>query len=257
MKKLFKVLLVILLALALCACSKSSDPEPEPAPTPIPNNGGGDDSGLYIDTTYTNYAAYTDYLEKVGDDKANLNYTYYLDEETGNYKLWLDNDSEQYYSRAYIAVFEAADSNDALLESQGYYLIRPLDYYKFADQPFDVEPVYYDLYEAETYALNYEKDLDYDFYYGQDATYGYAIAAEYFGELNDDVAMRIAKKEYVIAVLTDLFENSIFVFEGGTLVVQDYNPVFDNAVYRAALDFTAKTVTLYKGNDLIKTENMD
>ena len=254
MKKLFKVLLVILLALALCACSKKSDPEPEPEPTPAPTP---DDSGLYIDTSYGNYAAYTDYLVKVGDDKANLNYTYYLDEETGNYKLWLDNDSEQYFSRAYIAVFEAADSTESLLESSGYYLIRPLDYYKFAEQPFDIEPAYFDLYEAETYELNYEKGLKYDFYYGQDDVYGYAIAVGYDGELNDDVAMRIAKREYVIAVLTDLFENNIFMFNKDNIVVQDYNPVFNGAEYRAALDFTARTVSLYKGDELIKTENMD
>ncbi|MBQ2656508.1 MAG: hypothetical protein IJF95_07700 [Erysipelotrichaceae bacterium] len=258
MKKLFYVLLVILLALALCACAKSGTVEPEPdnEPDPIPDNGNDDDS-LNIYTSYDNIAAYEKYLERVSDDKANLNYSYWYDEENGNYKCWLDNDSEEYFSRAYIAVFDSADSQDALFDSQDYYLIRPLDYLKFAEQPFDSEPGYYDLWSAETYALNFEKDLKYEFYYSVDDDYGYVISASYDGELNDDLAMKIAKKEYVIAVLTSLYEDNVFMFNKSDLVLDGYDPILSGASYRAYLDFNAKTITLYKGDSVVGNETMD
>ena len=260
MKKLFKVLLVVLLALALCACNKKGEeePEPTPEPTPAPVDGGDDTAdGLDIYTSYATVDAYTKYLERVSDDKANLNYTYWYDEETGNYKLWLDNDSEEYFSRAYIAVYEAADSQDALYDCDEYYLIRPLDYFKFAEQPFDKEPAFYDLWSAETYAFTYEKDLKYDFYYSVDDTYGYVISANYGGELNDDVAMKIAKKEYIIGVLTSLYENSVFIFDNAGFSMDGYDPVLSGATYRANMDFTAKTITLFKGDTQIATEKMD
>ena len=127
------------------------------------------------------------------------------------------------------------------------------------EQAFDAEPAYYDLEQPEAYKLTYEESLNYEFYYDSDPEIGYIIDAVYDGTLDEDLALMIAKKEYVIAVLTSLFEENIYIYENGSVEYEENQPVLDTAVYTAYLDFSAKTISLYtdNGETLVQTVGMD
>ncbi|MBR3228565.1 MAG: hypothetical protein IKF68_08500 [Erysipelotrichaceae bacterium] len=262
MKKLLKVLMVLLIAFSLCACKgggKETDvTEPEKEAETKPADTTEADQ-FNIVTSYSNVGAYSKYLSKVGEGNSELDYTYYLNEDTNTYTLWLDNNSQTNFGRAYINVFDGEFSEDPLYSSEDYYLIRPADYMKIVEQAFDAEPAYYDLEYPEAYKLTYEESLNYEYYYDSDQQIGYIIDAVYDGTLDEDLALRIAKKEYVIAVLTSLFEENIYIYENGSVEYEDNQPVLDTAIYTAYLDFSAKTISLYtdNGETLVQTVGMD
>ncbi|MBR3227760.1 MAG: hypothetical protein IKF68_04360 [Erysipelotrichaceae bacterium] len=262
MKKLLKVLLVVLIAFSLCACksgkkeTETVEPEKE-AETQPAEIAEGDQYNIV--TSYGNVGAYSKYLTKVGEGNTELDYTYFLNEDTNTYTLWLDNNSQTNFGRAYINVFDGEFSEEPLYSSKDYYLIRPVDYMKIVEQAFDAEPAYYDLEQPEAYKLTYEESINYEFYYDSDPEIGYIIDAVYDGTLDEDLALRIAKKEYVIAVLTSLFEENIYIYENGSVEYEENQPVLDTAVYTAYLDFSAKTISLYtdNGETLVQTVGMD
>ena len=192
MKRIIKLLVVLLVFACLSACSKGGSasanepadvPKIEPIETPEHT-----DEGLYLCTVYPDYEKYTQYLEKADASNAEMGYTFWLDPDTNTYKLWLDNNSSRYFARAYIDVFDDEYAEEPVFSSEYNYLIRPNDYYRFADQAFDKEPGFYELYDVEVFELNYEKGLDYQIYYDSNEVDGYVIDAIYNGSVDDDVA---------------------------------------------------------------------
>lgn len=193
---------------------------------------------------YENIEEYSNYLEKVNDD--NLLTYIFTEGDNGLYYLYLENNNK-YFSRTYLNVYLDEDGKNEAYISDRNYLIRPNDYLNVIELYLDSEPSYYALDQSENFKLKYEEKLNYDFFYEDYLDKG-AICILYDGKLNDDVALRILKKEYVIGVLTDYFFNNIFIFEK-----TDDNefPEIVDSLYQGYLDFENKEIQLYKNNELI------
>ena len=241
MKKLLVVVMTLLFVLSLSACG---------------NGGKDEDTPIY--SSYDNIDAYTKYLKKVEATDDDLSYTYY-DYEDGDYGLYLDNNNENLFYRAVLYVYDTEDAKDAIFDSDGYYyLIRPLDYIDFYPS-LDKVPDFYELDGVEAYKLNYEENLNYDFIYDYNIeNKAYFLDLIYDGTLTDELVERIAKKEYVIAVLTDLLDEEHYFYEASSVEYDgDYYPVVSTSLYKAITSYDDKTIEIYKGEELIKTITMD
>lgn len=231
--KILKVLLVTVLLL-LCACTKEEKIE--------------------ILSDYDNLDAYTKYLELVEGEDTFLDFYYY--EGDNGLALYLDNFNNTFFARAYLNLYENNEDEEPYYKSDAYYLVRPYDYLYIGEIENRDDIGYYNLYGYENYKLNYEENLKYDFYYDED-DYGYYTGI-LIDNVDDDIALRILKKEYVISVLTELYMYDILIFEDDDKydLIDNY-PNVNDYLYYGVLDFDNKTIELYKGTDLINSIEME
>lgn len=245
MKKLFVVLMLLLLALSLGACGKE---------------GGNEEEYVVEDikSRHTDVKNYVKYLEAAeSNDLEDIGYSYY-NYEDNKYYLYIDNYSDTLFYRAYISLYESEDSTEVLYEDKDYYyLIRPSDY-AVLEATADKTPSFCLLDKSEAYALKYEEDLAYNWYYDKDEDGIYCFDIVYDGTLNDDLVERILKKEYIINVLTDMYEDYFYLLDSNTT---EYNeeqlPVVANAQYIASIDYEERTIAIYKDSVELKTITMD
>ena len=80
----------------------------------------------------------------------------------------------------------------------------------------------------------------------------------YDGVLTDDLAEKIVKKEYIINVLTDIWEDNYYLLDNNTIEFnEDGIPVYSKAQYNALIDYDSRTIQLYKDGAELKTITMD
>ena len=245
MKKLFVVLMLLLLTLSLGACGKKDGNEEE--------NVVEDIKSSHADVK--NYVKYLEAAES--NDLEDIEYSYY-NYEDNDYYVYIDNYSDTLFYRTYVSLYETEDSTEVLYEDKDYYyLIRPMDYAILYAQA-DKTPGFCLLDKVEAYTLNYEKDLEYDWYYDEDEDDIYCFDIVYDGTLSDDLVERILKKEYIINVLVDMYEDYFYLLDSNTT---EYNeeqlPVVANAQYTASIDYEERTIQIFKDGVELKTITMD
>lgn len=248
MKKLFVVLMLLLLVLSLGACGKGK--------------GENNEEDYVVEDIVSEHEDVDNYVKYLKEAKTNededLEYSYYKYEDN-SYYLYVDSYSETLFYRAYLSVYETEDSKEALYEDKDhYYLIRPYDYNVIYAE-CNKSPEYYSFDKVEAYTLNYEKDLNYDWYYDEeDDTEYYCMDIVYDGVLTDDLAEKIVKKEYIINVLTDMWEDNYYLLDNNTIEFnEDGIPVYSKAQYNALIDYDSRTIQLYKDGAELKTITMD
>lgn len=232
--RILKILLISILLSSLSGCNSNND--------------------LEIISSYDNVEAYKEYL-RIDEDKECLAFYYYNDEDE-SYIFELDNEDDKNYSRAILEVYD--EDNNLLYKSNDYYLIRPNDYYILdSNLTFEKEPYDYVFVDNENYQLIYDEGLDYEYHYNYDNN-NYYLGIVFDGKIDDNLALRIAKKEYVIGVLTDYLEPNIYLFNSNSLIsIRDNKPSIADSDYFISIDYDNKEIKIYKSGSLIKTETME